>query len=152
MNVTYATGNILHANATALVNPVNTVGVMGKGLALEFKRAFPKYYIEYRQACELGVIQVGRVHVYETRVEQPRFIVSFPTKDHWRNPSQIEWIQDGLHDLTERVNALGIPSVAVPALGCGLGGLRWGDVQPLVLAAAARMPGVNVIVFAPAGS
>ncbi len=149
MGIESGRGDLLKADVDALVNPVNTKGVMGKGLALQFKRAFPDAFAAYRAACEAGEVAVGRVHVVE-RAHKPLFIVNFPTKDHWQRPSRLEYVEAGLDDLVERVLELGIESIALPALGCGLGGLEWAAVRPLIVSAAERMPGVRVVVFEPA--
>jgi O-acetyl-ADP-ribose deacetylase (regulator of RNase III) len=148
MIVSIENGNLLAAEADALVNPVNTVGVMGRGLALAFKKAFPDNYVLYERACQAGEIQVGRVHVHG-RIAPPHYIINFPTKQHWRQPSKLEYIRDGLADLVLKVRALNIRSIAVPALGCGLGGLEWSVVRPLIEEAFAAVPDVTVLLFEP---
>lgn len=146
-------GNLLTADTDALVNTVNTVGVMGKGIALQFKRAHPDNYVEYRAAFERGELSIGRILVFDTgRMGPGRYILNFPTKRHWRSPSRLEDIRAGLDDLIRVVRELGLTSLAVPALGAGNGGLDWRDVRPLIEAAAERMPGVRVVVFPPAGA
>lgn len=142
-------GDLLAADVDALVNTVNTVGVMGKGLALQIKQAFPDAFAAYARACKAGEVQVGRMHVVR-RAAPPRFIINFPTKQHWRQPSQLAYVRDGLRDLVAQVRALGITSIAVPPLGCGLGGLAWSDVEPLIIAAFAELPAVQVVLFRPA--
>ena len=141
-------GDLLAADVDALVNTVNTVGVMGKGLALQIKQAFPDAFAAYARACEAGEVRVGRMHVVP-RLAPPRFIINFPTKQHWRQSSQLAYVRDGLRDLIEQLHALGITSVAVPPLGCGLGGLAWSDVRPLILAAFDEVPAVRVVLFEP---
>lgn len=141
-------GDLLQAGADALVNAVNTEGVMGKGLALQFKRAFPDAFRAYAAACRRGELRTGKVHVFR-RAAPPFFIVHFPTKQSWREPSRIEWIRDGLTDLVAQVRTLGIRSIAVPPLGCGLGGLAWTDVEPLILDAFETLPGLRAIVYEP---
>ncbi len=141
-------GNLLTADVDALVNTVNTVGVMGKGLALQFKKAFPESFASYERACASGEIVTGRVHVVE-RLTSPRFIVNFPTKRDWRQPSKLEYVRDGLRDLVARVRELGIASIAVPPLGCGNGGLEWSAVKPLILEAFQALPDVRVVLFEP---
>lgn len=148
MTVQYTTGNLLEADVDALVNPVNTKGVMGKGLALQFKNAFPDAFREYKRACAVDEVVPGKMHVVR-RSTSPRFIFHFPTKTHWRSPSKLEYVRDGLVDLVARVQALGVESIAVPPLGCGLGGLAWADVQPLIEGAFAATTGVRVVVYAP---
>ncbi len=145
-----ATGNLLDAKVEALVNTVNTVGVMGKGLALQFKRRFPAAFRAYEAACKRGEVVVGRMFVVESgEPTGPRFIVNFPTKQHWRNPSRIEYVRDGLVALVEELRSRGIQSVAIPPLGCGNGGLDWADVRPLIDEALAKVPQVRALVFAP---
>jgi O-acetyl-ADP-ribose deacetylase (regulator of RNase III) len=147
-----AQGNLLEADADALVNTVNTVGIMGKGIALQFKKAFPDLFADYKRACDRGELQLGRVHVYATGRTRPRFIINFPTKRHWRSKSRLEDIRAGLADLVEQIRALGIASIAVPPLGCGHGGLNWADVRPLILEALGDLPDVAVLVYAPEGA
>ncbi|MFI6067933.1 macro domain-containing protein [Micromonospora sp. NPDC051227] len=146
-------GNLLTAEVDALVNTVNTVGVMGKGIALQFKRAFPANFRAYRAACARGEVRLGEVWTFDNAVlGHRRYILNFPTKGHWRGRSHLEDIVAGLGSLVEVVNERGITSIAIPALGCGNGGLQWSDVRPLIEQAAARMPNVRVVVFAPEGA
>lgn len=149
MPIERGTGDLLAAAVDALVNAVNTEGVMGKGLALQFKRAFPENFSAYARACKAGEVVPGRVHVVR-RTASPRFIINFPTKRHWRSRSKLEDVRDGLVDLVLRVSELGIESIAVPALGCGNGGLDWAEVKPEILAAFARAPAIRVVLFEPA--
>lgn len=148
MPIEQGKGDLLKADVEALVNPVNTRGVMGAGLALQFKKAFPDNFTAYEQACKAGGVVIGRIHIVE-RVMPPRFIINFPTKDHWRHPSKFEYIQDGLIDLIAQVHKLGIQSIAIPALGCGKGGLDWAIVKPLIVQVFSGLSGVRVIVFDP---
>ena len=144
-------GDLLRADADALVNAVNTVGVMGKGIALQFKQAYPGMFNSYKAACDAGEVQVGRMHVVELgEAVKPKWIINFPTKRHWRQPSRIEDVEAGLTALVEEVRRLGITSIALPALGCGLGGLAWEDVRPRIEAAFADLPEVRVLLFEPA--
>jgi O-acetyl-ADP-ribose deacetylase (regulator of RNase III) len=115
-------GDLLAAAVDALVNPVNTVGVMGKGLALQVKKALPEVFAAYARACTAGEVVVGRMHIVR-RQAPPRFVLNFPTKEHWRQPSKLAYIHGGLRDLVDRVRELEIQSIAVPPLGGGLGGL-----------------------------
>ena len=143
-------GNIFEAPAEALVNTVNTVGVMGKGVALQFKRAFEDNFKDYAKACESGEIAVGRVFIHHRNtLENPRYIINFPTKRHWRERSRLEYIQTGLDDLVRQVQQLGIQSIALPPLGCGNGGLDWSEVRPLIEAASNKLPEVEFIVYEP---
>jgi O-acetyl-ADP-ribose deacetylase (regulator of RNase III) len=149
MSIERGQGNLLTAQVDALVNTVNTVGVMGKGLALQFKNAFPENFASYERACKAGEVVTGRMHVVR-RLAAPRFIINFPTKQHWRQPSKLEYVRDGLRDLGTQIRTLGIASIAVPPLGCGNGGLDWDDVKPLILDAFVGLPDVRVILFEPA--
>ena len=143
-------GNLLEANAEALVNTVNCVGRMGKGLALQFKQAFPENFRLYAQACREGTVRPGRMFVTPSgRDTNPRYVINFPTKRHWREPSHLEDIESGLLDLIKVVGDLSINSIAVPALGCGLGGLDWAVVRPLIEHAFAEAPSVRVLLFEP---
>jgi O-acetyl-ADP-ribose deacetylase (regulator of RNase III) len=145
-------GNLLEAPADALVNTVNTVGVMGKGIALQFKQAYPANFRAYEAACRRGEVRLGSMFTYETGLlEAPRFIINFPTKGHWRARSRLNDIKAGLADLREVIRDRGIRSIAVPPLGCGNGGLDWRDVRPLIIEALGDLQGVNVMVFPPEG-
>jgi O-acetyl-ADP-ribose deacetylase (regulator of RNase III) len=144
------TGNLLDAPADALVNTVNTAGVMGKGLALQFKQAYPANFHAYRVACHHGEVSLGRMFVYEPGVPgQPRYLVNFPTKGHWRDRSDLGNVRDGLADLRRVILDRAITSIAVPPLGCGNGGLDWRDVRPLIAEALGDLPGVRVLVYPP---
>jgi len=146
-------GNLLTASAEALVNTVNCVGYMGRGMALQFKKAFPENFTEYQKACRVGQVQPGKMFVFETgSMLAPRYIINFPTKRHWRGKSRYEDIEAGLRALFKEVKGLGIRSIAVPPLGCGLGGLDWKRVRPMIEAAFAGAPDVRVMLFAPAGA
>ncbi|MCX5746412.1 MAG: macro domain-containing protein [Proteobacteria bacterium] len=151
MTIERGQGNLLAAEVDALVNTVNTEGVMGKGLALQFKKAFPEAFSSYDRACKAGEVEVGRMHVVRS-LASPHFILNFPTKKHWRNPSRLEYIEAGLRDLVAQVRAFGIRSIAVPPLGCGNGGLDWSDVRPRIERAFAALPEVRVVLFEPAGA
>lgn len=123
-------GDLLAADCDALVNAVNTVGVMGKGIALAFKKRFPEMYADYRRRCKNDELQLGEPYLY--RGAAPPAIINFPTKGHWRSNSKLEAIDQGLAFLAERLPGWELTSIALPALGCGAGGLRWADVQPLI--------------------
>jgi len=150
-SITRGTGSLLTADVDALVNAVNTQGVMGKGIALEFKRAWPDMFRAYRSACERGDVTPGRMHVWETGSPTvPRYIVNFPTKRHWRARSELVDIETGLTDLARVIRELGISSIAIPPLGCGNGGLDWADVEPLILRALGPLSEtVDIRIFAP---
>lgn len=147
-------GNLLNATVDALVNTVNTEGVMGKGIALQFKQAYPGMYQAYEAACKAKEVRLGHMHVYDLGglVGGPRWIVNFPTKGHWRSKSKIDDISAGLDDLIEKVLQLGIKSIAVPPLGCGYGGLDWEDVEPLIAQAFDKVPDVTVKLYPPSGT
>lgn len=146
------TGDILAADAEALVNTVNCVGVMGRGIALQFKNAFPENFRAYERACQAGVVQPGRMFVFETgQLTNPRYIINFPTKRHWRGKSRIDDIESGLKALVDEIRKRRIRSVAIPPLGSGLGGLDWSDVRPRIVRAVNELPDVQVIVFEPGG-
>lgn len=144
-------GNLLNAEAEALVNAVNAVGVMGKGLALAFRRKFSADYFEdYKRACRSGDLKIGKVHFYTLNSNgEPRFIVNFPTKNHWREKSRIEDIESGLQSLLEEIEKRSARSIAVPALGCGLGGLDWKNVRPLIEKTFAGKTDIKVFLFLP---
>lgn len=149
--LTFTKGNLLDSDAEALVNTVNTVGVMGKGIALMFKEAFPENFRAYEAACRKKEIAVGRVFITERAdlVNGPKWIVNFPTKQHWRNPSKLEWIRAGLDDLRSNILSKGIRSIALPPLGAGNGGLDWEAVRPLIEQALEGLQDVQIIVFEP---
>ena len=147
----YWTGDIFAESwkVEALVNPVNCIGVMGRGLALRFKELYPDNFRAYAAACQRGEVQPGRMFVFETGLDYPRYILNFPTKAHWRDASRLEDIEAGLAALAEEVRVRGIRSIAIPALGCGLGGLEWSEVRPKVKATLAGLAGVKAVVFCP---
>jgi O-acetyl-ADP-ribose deacetylase (regulator of RNase III) len=148
-----ASGNLLAADVDALVNTVNTVGIMGKGIALQFKRAFPDNFRQYEKACKAHTVNVGTMFVHEMdAIAGPRFIVNFPTKKHWKSQSRIEDIESGLEDLRTVIEKLDVKSIAVPPLGCGNGGLDWSEVYPLIRHKLGEIVGVRVLVYPPAGA
>ena len=151
--IRFTTGDILAEDAEALVNTVNCVGVMGRGIALQFKKAFPDNFRVYADACARGEVQPGRMFVFETgALTNPRYIINFPTKRHWRGNSRIEDIQAGLKDLATVIRARDIRSIAVPPLGSGLGGLEWSDVRPRIEKALHGFNDLDVVVFEPRGA
>ena len=145
-------GDLLTAETDALVNTVNTVGVMGKGIALQFKRAFPENFRAYSAACKAGDVEVGSMFVHRNfTLGGPDWIINFPTKRHWRNPSRLEWIDKGLDDLIAVVLQLGIKSVAIPPLGAGNGGLEWATVRELIIRKISPVTStVDFVIYAPA--
>ena len=131
--ITFTKGDLFESRAEALVNAVNCVGVMGKGIALQFKQRFPENFSLYADACLFREVQIGKMFVTQpTDPSLPRWIINFPTKKHWSNPSKLEWIEDGLKDLRRFLIEQKVQSVAIPALGAGLGGLDWKDVRRLI--------------------
>jgi O-acetyl-ADP-ribose deacetylase (regulator of RNase III) len=148
--IEWKSGDILQANTEAVVNTVNTVGVMGKGIALSFKRAFPEMFSEYQKLARQGRIQVGQMHVFDRGVlNNPRYIINFPTKKDWRAPSMIEYVTLGLKSLVREIQERDINSVAIPPLGCGSGGLNWSEVKLLIEQALEEIPQVHAAIYAP---
>ena len=146
-------GNLLKSDAEALVNTVNCVGIMGKGIALQFKQAFPENFRAYEKACRAGEVRPGKMFIVPTnKTVNPKFIINFPTKRHWKDRSNIEDIKAGLEGLIVDVQVLGIASIAIPPLGCGNGGLEWCDVKPLIENAFLREPSVKVLLYEPKGA
>lgn len=151
--IEYKTGDILTEDAEALVNTVNCVGVMGRGIALQFKNAFPQNFKAYADACRRHEVQPGKMLVFETGgLTNPRYIINFPTKRHWRGKSRIEDIESGLHAIVAVIRERNIRSIAIPPLGSGLGGLHWPQVRPRIEVALAELADVRVIVFEPNGA
>ena len=150
--IEFRTGDILSEEADALVNTVNCVGVMGRGIALQFKRAFPENFRAYAARCKRNEMQPGRVFVFDTgQVVPPRYIVNFPTKRHWRGKSRMEDIEAGLRSLADEIRSRGIRSIAVPPLGSGLGGLNWPEVRTRLESALGELDDVRIVVFEPGG-
>lgn len=146
-------GNLLEAPVEALVNTVNCVGYMGKGIALQFKQAFPANFKRYEEVCHSGEMVPGKMMIHDNGgLVNPRYVINFPTKRHWKGKSRIEDIESGLSALVADVQRLGIRSIAVPPLGCGLGGLEWRVVRPMIEQAFARLPDMQVLLFEPAGA
>lgn len=146
-------GDILKANAEALVNTVNCAGVMGRGIALQFRKAFPGNFKAYKAFCDREELKPGKVFIYDlNRLENPRYVINFPTKRHWKGKSRLEYIESGLVSLVEEVRKKHIRSVAVPPLGCGLGGLQWGEVRSRIEEAFGDLLEVRVLLFEPKGA
>jgi O-acetyl-ADP-ribose deacetylase (regulator of RNase III) len=151
--IEFKSGDILKDDAEALVNTVNCVGIMGRGIALQFKNAFPENFKAYAAACERGDVQPGKMFVFETgQLTPPRYIVNFPTKRHWRGKSRMEDIETGLKALAEWIRDKQIRSIALPPLGSGLGGLDWAKVRPRVESALRPFEGVKISVYEPGGA
>lgn len=146
----YTTGDIFDSGAMALVNTVNTEGVMGKGLALQFKKRFPNNFREYVAACKKHEVRLGTMFITSfTDDRYTHYIINFPTKDKWRNKSKLINIQSGLVSLKEDITRLNITSIAIPPLGCGLGGLRWYDVRSEIEKIFSDLDNIEVFVYEP---
>ena len=150
--IEYKTGNIFEEDVEALVNSVNCVGFMGRGIALQFKNIFPENFRAYTAACRRNEVQPGRMFVFETKqMANPRCIINFPTKRHWRGRSRMEDIESGLHALAQEISARKIRSIALPPLGSGLGGLDWAEVRTRIDASMRGLDNLRVVVFEPSG-
>ncbi|WP_338793548.1 macro domain-containing protein [Bernardetia sp. MNP-M8] len=150
----YTKGNILESNTEVIINPVNIVGVMGKGLALAFKKQFPHNYKIYKEACKNKTINIGKLLLVsdfnnESNLERKQFIINFPTKKHWRSPSKMEYVEEGLKDLVRIIETQKFESMAIPALGCGLGGLEWEDVRFLLEKYLEKIEGIKITIYEP---
>ncbi|MBK0024386.1 macro domain-containing protein [Ochrobactrum sp. S46] len=150
--IKFLNGDILQANADAVINTVNCVGIMGRGIALQFKNVFPENFKAYEAACKRGEVHPGQMFVFETGQLSPRYIINFPTKRHWKGKSRIEDIESGLIDLVKVIRQYNITSIAVPPLGAGLGGLDWADVRPRIVAALEGLKAVQIIIYEPHGA
>ncbi|MGH9535789.1 MAG: type II toxin-antitoxin system antitoxin DNA ADP-ribosyl glycohydrolase DarG [Terriglobales bacterium] len=148
--IDFKTGDILSEDAEAVVNTVNCVGVMGRGIALKFKQAYPENFEAYALACRRQEVQPGRMFVFTPgQLTNPRYIINFPTKRHWHGKARIEDIEKGLVALVAEVSRRGIRSLAIPPLGAGLGGLDWAVVRPQIERALLALPDVRVVIFEP---
>lgn len=146
----FKTGNILAEDAEALVNTVNCVGIMGRGIALQFKNQFPENFTAYAGACKRQAVEPGKMFVFETgNLTYPRYIINFPTKRHWRGKSRLEDIDAGLKALAQEIRDRQITSIAIPPIGCGLGGLDWAQVRPRIEAALRPFENLKAIIFEP---
>ena len=151
--VEFKTGNILAEDTDALVNTVNCVGVMGRGIALQFKNAFPENFKAYSEACKHQEVQPGSMFVFETgQLTNPRYIINFPTKRHWHGKSRMEDIDAGLKALRDVVSEKSIRSIAIPPLGSGLGGLNWSEVRPRIEEALRGFNDLRIVIFEPNGA
>lgn len=151
--IEFTGGDILRDESEAIVNTVNCVGVMGRGIALQFKNMWPDNFLAYEAACKREEVQPGRMFVFETRqLTGPRYIINFPTKRHWRGKSRLQDIETGLEALVQEIRERGIRSIAIPPLGSGLGGLDWAEVRPRIEAALAGLPDVRVRIYEPKGA
>ena len=150
--IEYKTGDIFAEDAEALVNSVNCVGIMGRGIALQFKNRFPDNFKAYSEACKRDEVVPGRMFVYELgRMTNPRYIINFPTKRHWRGKSRMGDLEAGLQALAGEIKERNIMSIAIPSLGSNLGGLDWAEVRPRIVRALAGLDGLAVLLFEPGG-
>lgn len=153
MTLTFKNGDMFSEPVDAIVNTVNCVGVMGKGVALEFKHRWPENYKVYKAACAAKTLKPGRILIHENRRlfgdNGPRFLVNFPTKAHWRSPSKLSYIEEGLDALVHEIRRYGITSIALPPLGCGNGGLDWRDVKPMIAEKLSALKDVKIVAFSP---
>jgi len=150
MMITFSKNNIFNIDVEALVNPVNCVGVMGKGLALEFKNRYSDNFEYYKEAYKNNRLRVGKCLVFETAYfTNPKYIINFPTKHNWKDNSRYEYIRDGLVDLEKIIKSYEIKSIAIPALGCGLGNLNWVDVEKLFLQQLSGLESTEIIIIKP---
>jgi O-acetyl-ADP-ribose deacetylase (regulator of RNase III) len=149
--IKYINGDLLKSDAEAIVNAVNCVGAVGRGIALKFKKSFPDNFDFYKAACKNGEVELGKMLTcHAGGLSNPKYVINFPTKYHWRDASRIEDIQEGLRDLARVLKSRRIRSVALSPLGCGLGGLNWDEVKPLMAAELSLLPEVDVSVHEPA--
>ncbi len=148
--IQFRKGNILEAETEALVNTVNTVGVMGKGIALAFKKAFPDNFKHYKKACDNKELKTGELLIVQTGKITPKYIINFPTKVHWKEKSKIEYIEQGMNRLVQIIEEKDIQSIAIPPLGCGNGGLNWQDVKNVIMNELSKLPeNKEIIIFEP---
>lgn len=141
-------GSIFDSGAEGIVNAVNCVGAMGAGLAKAFADRYPLMNEDYMSHCSRGWLRPGKIHTYYVN-ESKQFVLNFPTKDRWKDPSQLKYIEDGMEALVDVVLNLRLTWVAIPALGCGLGGLNWNEVEPIITKHLEDLPKVNWIIFDP---
>lgn len=141
--IRYVKGDIFNSPSKIIVNTVNTVGVMGKGVALEFKKRYPDMFERYQELCENQLLDVGKLYLWR---ESEKWVLLFPTKKHWRNPSKLEYIEMGLQKFADNWDKLGTNTIAFPRLGCGNGGLDWREVKPLMEKYLSRIP-MQILVY-----
>lgn len=150
--IEFVKGDIFENPSNVLVNAVNCMGAAGRGLALQFRQKFPKMFRDYQTVCRNGALRVGYIHIWQNPNPQPEWIINFPTKDHWKNPSKIEYITDGLEALVTWVKQQKITSISIPPLGCGLGKLPWPSVRAEILKAFAEFENeqsVKIVIYQP---
>lgn len=142
--ITYKTGNIFNSSAQVITNTVNCVGVMGKGLALAYKKQYPEMFNDYKTKCSEGQVNPGQPYLWENAEVQ---VLNFPTKRHWKQASLLSDVEEGLKYLANNYGQMGISSVALPPLGCGLGGLNWADVKNLINKYLGSIEDLDVYVY-----
>ena len=153
MTIELKRGDLLREETDAIVNTVNCVGVMGKGIALQFKHKWPENFKAYARACKDGIVRPGHMFIFDAGgLVKPHYIINFPTKRDWREKSKIEYIDAGLRDLVHQVERLKIMSLAIPPLGCGNGGLNWNSVRDRIVRVFEKLPGVTALLFEPVGA
>lgn len=149
--ITIVHGDLLNSNAQALVNAVNTVGVMGKGIALQFKMMYPFNYNVYKEACMKKELKIGQVLVVKEEgdesITESKYIINFPTKQHWKSPSKLEYIELGLYALKDAIKKYDIKSISLPPLGCGNGGLDWNIVKPMIIESLEELEDVEINIY-----
>jgi len=144
-------GNLFACGCQALVNAVNTRGVMGAGLALQFRSRWPRMFVEYKRVCAREQLQPGGLHSVKVNPDgtYPEWIFNVATKDHWKNPSRLEWVEQGIAEIRRVVVSIGIASVGIPALGCGLGGLQFSSIRPIIDKELGSLTDVDIRIFQP---
>ncbi|MGN1152446.1 MAG: macro domain-containing protein [Candidatus Gastranaerophilaceae bacterium] len=151
--IKYKKGNILQEQTEAIINTVNCVGIMGRGIALQFKNTYPNNFKAYKQACDKGEVQPGKMFVYSLgSLFNPKYIINFPTKRHWKGKSNINDIKLGLEALKQELIQYKIKSIAIPPLGCGLGGLKWEQIKPLIEQTFEDINDIEVIIYEPSNN
>lgn len=141
--ITYIRGDLFNSPAQVLVNTVNTVGVMGKGIALDFKNRYPDMFKEYQKICDKNLLEISKLLLWKN---SDKWVLLFPTKEHWRSSSKLSYIEDGLKKFVKTYEKLGIESIAFPKLGCGNGGLDWNDVRPIMEGYLNKLP-IKIYVY-----
>lgn len=149
----YKTGNILQEQTDAIINTVNCVGIMGRGIALQFKQMYPENFKAYKQACDKGEVEPGKMFIYNSGLLfNPKYIINFPTKRHWKGKSRVQDIKSGLVALKDDIINYEIKSIAIPPLGCGLGGLNWDEIKPIIEQVLGDLQDVKIVIYEPANN
>ncbi len=149
----YKTGNILQEQTDAIINTVNCVGIMGRGIALQFKQMYPENFKAYKQACDKGEVEPGKMFIYNSGLLfNPKYIINFPTKRHWKGKSRVQDIKSGLVALKDDIINYKIKSIAIPPLGCGLGGLNWDEIKPIIEQVLGDLQDVKIVIYEPANN